>query len=168
MYHPYNFHFHRFLFQFLLVHCRRLISKDIDNSFTKRDDFSFLILDLQDEYFLLYKFYSWNVSLYHFFVSTSLCMSYCLFILFLFRNFLMHLLTSFSRCFFSFGCTSSLLNESSYFHVFFLLKSPQSHLLLLSRLLLLRHVLTDIEDDRVSLIDQMCVLCVMNSTHDTI
>ena len=45
----FHFHFLRFLVQIRLAHCRRIFffeefSKDIGNPFTRRDDFSFLIL----------------------------------------------------------------------------------------------------------------------------
>ena len=83
-------------------------SKSIGNSSSRRDDFTFLILYLGDELFFA-RLKS----------SSILWMSCCLFTLFLsLIHFLMHLLTSFSRCFFLFGCTSPLLDEASDFRVF--------------------------------------------------
>ena len=148
-----HFHSLRFLVQILLGHCRHVIfvefSKDIGNPFSRRDDFSFLILYLGDEHLFFADLipgcssHLWSLQVF-------------LDVLLSFHSFLslIHVLCIFSLlsvavsilwvCFFSprwvFGFQRLPL------------RSPQSLLLLMSRLLLHRlfllvHVVADMKHD---------------------
>ena len=134
----FHFYFLRFLVQIRLAHCRRIIfvefSKDNGNPFTRRDDFFSPILYLCDEHFLLCRLIpGMFLTPFEVFECSLDVLLSCHFLSLI--HFL-HLLISFSCCFSSLGVlllSSMSLRISTSF-----LKSPQSLLLLLSRLLLHR------------------------------